>query len=55
MVLRKDLAAEPPDDVLGPQAAQALEPRVDEEQAPVDRLAGASRTSSPTAKPSSIV
>ena len=39
MVLREHLAAEASHHVLGPQAAQALEPRVDEEQAPVDCLA----------------
>ena len=39
IVIRKHLAAEPPDHVLGPQAAQALQRRVDEEVAPVDRLA----------------
>ena len=39
IVIREDLAAEPPDHVLGPQAAQALQRRVDEEEAPVDWLA----------------
>ena len=39
IVMREDFAAEPPDHVLGPQTAQALERRADDEEAPVDRLA----------------